>query len=576
MSSPPGKLRVFLSNLAWLLACLPGWLVFHFASRHVRWAQRRVLARILEKNSSTEYGRKYQFESISTPENFRKVPLTKYEDYIHKIEAIKNGRAAVLTSEPIQLLQPSSGSTAATKLIPYTQSLRREFKAAIDPWIASLYLTFPSILFGHHYWSISPSTPPPADPAAKVRIGFADDSEYLGFVQRLLTRMLFAVPPQIARVSNQDAFEYLTLLFLCREKNLRLISVWHPSFFTVLLKALPDHLPSLLRDIESGTITSRLDLDPDLHNQLASKLSPCPARAEELAHIDTEATSWPQVIWPRLRVISCWTDGISEPWLSELAKYFPQAKIQGKGLTATEGIISFPVGQSGQRVCAIRSHFMEFIDPATEKIYNLWEVETGKEYSIVLTTGGGLYRYRLHDRVRVTGFFNQAPCLEFLSRDNLVSDMVGEKLNARHVEECIHVIENKLGQRFKFAMLAPLQDGGRVGYVFFIETDGGYIDFQQIADLMEDELRRNYHYHHARSVSQLEPLRIFQIARNAEAIYRRRLISRGMKVGDIKFQALSTDPSWINEFSGEFGSKIETARGRGTAVPDRRRTKSLP
>lgn len=553
MSNTLGKFRVFIANLAWLLACIPGWMTFLLASRNIKRTQWRLLARMLKRNSATAFGCEHHFDSISTPEEFGTLPLTEYEDYRAAIEAIKRGRPAVLTREPVRLLQPTSGSTAATKLIPYTQALSKDFKAAIDPWIASLYLAFPSLLFGRQYWSISPSTPPPADSESQVRIGFADDSEYLGTVERMMTGTLFTVPQEISRVTNQVAFEYLTLLFLCRERNLRLISVWHSSFLTVLLRALPGHFPSLLRDIESGTINPGLHLAPDTRGKLAAHLSPHPARARELAQIDIAASGWPQALWPRLRVISCWTDGIAEPWTSELAAAFPRAYIQGKGLTATEGIVSFPLGKSGQKVCAIRSHFLEFIDTVTGKIHDAWEVEAGKEYSLVMTTGGGLYRYRLHDLMRVTGFFNQTPSLEFISRDNLVSDLVGEKLSALHVEECIRGIEKTLGRRFEFTMLAPLQDHDRAGYILFVEPDDKPdLDFQQMARLMEEALRHNYHYHHARNFSQLEPLRVFRIDGDAAASYRRHLISKGMKAGDIKFQMLSTDCTWMNEFSGKY------------------------
>lgn len=553
MSSRPGKLRVALANAAWLLACLPGWLAFLAASRRVRRTQRRLMARLLRRNAATAYGREHQFAAVSSPEDFRTLPLTEYEDYLEAVSAIAAGRAEVLTSERVELLQPTSGSTAATKRIPYTRSLRREFQAAIEPWIASLYLAFPALLAGRHYWSISPSTPPPAEPAARVRTGFADDAEYLGAIQRWLARTLFAVPAELARVADREAFEYLTLLFLCREDNLRLISVWHPSFLTVLLQALPGRWTSLLRDLKSGTIDAALQLDPELRRQLSARLAPSPARARALAQIDTSAPDWPQVVWPALRVISCWSEGISEPWLTELAGYFPRAAIQGKGLTATEGIVSFPLGRSGRKACAIRSHYLEFLEPGSGRCRNAWEVEAGKVYSVVLTTGGGLYRYRLHDLVRVTGFFNQAPCLEFLARDNLVSDLVGEKLSAMHVEAALREVERSLGRRFEFALLAPVQVGPRAGYVLFVQPGAGLdTEFGSVARLLEEQLRCNYHYHHARNLSQLAPLRIFNIEKGAAASYRRHLTGRGIKAGDIKFQALSTDRQWASAFDGRY------------------------
>jgi hypothetical protein len=564
MSNRSGKLRVFMANLCWLLSCLPGWVVFLWSTRRVRFVQWRVLACILKCNVKTKIGKRYHFDQIHMPDDYKIIPLSEYDDYATPISEIKAGQPSVLTRDPVQILQPTSGSTRATKLIPYTRSLRAQFKAAIDPWIATLFLAHPSLLLGRHYWSISPSTSPPVDSTSKVRVGFADDAEYLGFVQRLLARALFVVPPEIARVTDPAAFEYLTLLFLCRERNLRLISVWHPSFLTVLLKALPVHYDSIIHDIDSGTLTRELNLPPQLRDAFKSRLSPAPRRAGELRPIDLMTPDWPQRLWPALRLISCWTDGISEPWVSELARGFPRAIIQGKGLTATEGIVTFPLGKNGQKVLAVRSHYYEFAEVDTDVLRNAWELETGREYGVILTTGGGFYRYRLHDVVRVTGFHNQAPCLEFLGRDNLVSDLVGEKLNARHVEACLRAVERDWGRRFSFAMLAPQVEGAEAVYVLYAQIDGrndgasggGGLnaagDYQHVAAKMESDLCRNYHYHHARQLGQLQPVRIFRIDRDAELSYRRHLQGKGMKAGEIKFQALSSDRSWGGVFSGEY------------------------
>ena len=552
MNSAFARLRVLLANLAWLLACLPGWLAFLIASRCVRHVQTALLARILRREASTNFGRGQGFQSIGTPEEYQTLPLTEYEDYRDHIQATAAGRPAILTADPVECLQPTSGSVSTTKLIPLTRTLRNAFKAAVDPWIASLYLAFPSLLLGRHYWSISPSTPHPADPAAKVRIGFADDSEYLGRIQRLLAQVLFAVPAEISRVTDTATFEYLTLLFLCREKNLRLISVWHPSFLTTLIDALPRLLPGIIRDIASGTISEPVRLDPALRAQFSQRLSPHPARARELARLDLAAPDWPQDLWPRLRLLSCWTEGVSEPWLSALAAFFPKAFIQGKGLTATEGIVTFPLGRSGRKVCAVRSHFLEFVEPGTGFVRRAWQVDAGREYSVVLTTGGGLYRYRLHDLVRVTGFFHRTPCLDFIARDNLVSDLVGEKLNARHVEACVHDIEKELGRHFAFAMLAPWMATDQAVYAFYIQPFGAMDNaaLHRAGYLMETRLNDNFHYRHARQRSQLGPVRVFRITTDAVEAYRRHLTARGMKAGDIKFQSLSSDCTWTGEFAG--------------------------
>ena len=51
------------------------------------------------------------------------------------------------------------------------------------------------------------------------------------------------------------------------------------------------------------------------------------------------------------------------------------------------------------------------------------------EYTLLLTTGGGLYRYKLCDRVIVDDFVHQTPSLRFLGQDDRVSDLFGEKLS---------------------------------------------------------------------------------------------------------------------------------------------------
>ena len=547
------RLGVLLANLLWFLSCLPGWLAFLLASLNVKRTQTRILQGILRRNAATEWGRARRFASVRSGDDYGSIPLTEYEAYAACLQKVRDGEASVLTRAPVELLQPTSGSTAATKLIPYTRSLRREFRAAIDPWIASLYLAHPAVLLGRHYWSISPATRPLQEPSGSVRVGFADDAEYLGVFQRFLSRALFAVPPEVARVANPDAFEYLALLFLLRERNLRIISVWHPSFLTVLTRGIPGRLSAIAQDIERGEIAASVDLPHDLRRELNAGLSAHPARARELRTIDTARPDFPACLWPRLRVISCWTEGRSEPWLTELASQFPHAAIQGKGLTATEAIVSFPIGAAGRKVCAIRSHYFEFVDAATGQIKRAWEVQPGAEYSVVLTTGGGLYRYRLHDVVRVTGFFNRAPCLEFISRDNLVSDVVGEKLNGKHVEESIRRVEASCRVRFAFAMVAPALGARTAGYVFFVQSaDGAVLDSRRAGGLLEEELNRNFHYHHARELSQLQPLRVFRIEGDGGAAYRRHRMEKGVRPGDIKFIALSPESGWGSVFEGGY------------------------
>src|SRR5262249_22262248 len=121
------------------------------------------------------------------------------------------------------------------------------------------------------------------------------------------------------------------------------------------------------------------------------------------------------LLWPRLRVISCWADGNSAPAARRLAALFPHATIRAKGLIATEGFVSLPWEECGGAVLAVRSHFLEFLQadavgrPDATCPQLAHELEPGYAYSVVLTTGGGLYRYHLGDVVAVVGRVRDCP-----------------------------------------------------------------------------------------------------------------------------------------------------------------------
>jgi hypothetical protein len=187
-------------------------------------------------------------------------------------------------------------------------------------------------------------------------------------------------------------------------------------------------------------------------------------------------------------------------------------------------------------------------------VRRLWELEEGREYSVVLTTGGGLWRYRLHDLVRVNGFHHRTPCFTFLGKDNAVCDLVGEKLDERHVAEALRIAESAAAISANVAMLAPAHQKAPCGYVIYLETSTPSTTAQlaRFAAALELELCRNYHYAHARNLGQLHPLRLFYVHGDAISAYRAMLGTQGVKAGDIKPPALSLRPLCTTSFRGEW------------------------
>lgn len=98
------------------------------------------------------------------------------------------------------------------------------------------------------------------------------------------------------------------------------------------------------------------------------------------------------------------------------------------------------------------------------------ELRTGESYTVIVTTGGGLWRYRLGDLVEVDGFIGATRSLRFLGCGASVSDLCGEKLAETFATRAIAAACASCACTPHFALLAPEHDpAGRWSYTLFAE-----------------------------------------------------------------------------------------------------------
>ncbi|MBB3332294.1 antitoxin (DNA-binding transcriptional repressor) of toxin-antitoxin stability system [Halomonas campaniensis] len=497
--------------------------------------QQALLQTLLLRNAETRFGIAHGFAGIRSVREFQaRVPIQPPEALAPWVEAIRAGETAVLTREPVRRLVPTSGSTGPARLIPWTSRLQREFGRAVGAWTHDLFARDPALMAGPAYWSISPAGPVPEEAGGAVPIGLAADSAYLGRWLAPLVDATLAVPGAVRDLQEIEAFRYVTLLCLLRTPALRLISVWHPSFLTLLLDALPRHRERLLADIARGGLTLPEEEVPSARiAALGRRLAPLPARARALASADFTA---PTSLWTGLRLVSAWADARAAEPAAELAERLPGVAFQAKGLLATEAVISLPF--AGRHPLAVTSHFVEFLDD-TGRARQAHEVTPGERYRPLVTTGGGLYRFDLGDLIEVTGRLGATPTLRFLGRDDRASDLCGEKLSDAFVQGVLdRLLATARGVRF--AMLAPdPRPDGRPGYTLFLEAETPPTDG---AARLELGLADNPHYAHARWLGQLAPAAL-QPVRGAQRAYLQAPQHRG-RLGEIKPAALDARPGW--------------------------------
>ena len=181
------------------------------------------------------------------------VPLRTADDFAADIEDLRHGAPAVLTRDPVIWFERTGGSSGASKFVPHTRALQREFHAALMPWLHDLAVSRPAACRGPAYWSISSMGDPSEVTPGGIPVGAEDDGAYFPRPMRALLARMFAVPGAVARLSDIESCRYVTLRCLIDCPDLALISVWNPSFLTLLMESLDADAERLLDDLAAGT-----------------------------------------------------------------------------------------------------------------------------------------------------------------------------------------------------------------------------------------------------------------------------------------------------------------------------------
>jgi hypothetical protein len=202
-------------------------------------------------------------------------------------------------------------------------------------------------------------------------------------------------------------------------------------------------------------------------------------------------------------------------------------------LISTEAFCTFPVvGRTGGAL-AVRSHFFEFL--ALDQVFLAHQLVAGEVYEVIVTTSGGLYRYRTGDRVRVVGHIRQCPMLVFEGRLGVV-DHFGEKLSLSEVARALSGLS---------AMLAF--EAEPAGYALFGES----ITLHD-SERVESHLLDNFHYRYCRQLGQLAPLRAYRLDPGSLVPFYARLDALGLRAGDAKPLPLRHESNWSRWLPGRW------------------------
>ena len=512
----------------------------------------KLLLKLIKENKNTYFGKKYGFEYInSAKEYMTSVPLSEYEDYEEYIEEIIKGKENPISVREVNHFAKSSGSAGNPKKVPMCLAGTDMFAdytlnlcfASMDrdlgkSWKKSRGVSLASIQFENigeiTYGAIS----------GKVREKYKEVEHYI------YTSPLIATYP-----TEEMDIKYLHLRYALAEEDLSFMTCSFLNLAVDAMEYLEKNWQVIVKDIGTGIIDENIKIPPKIKEDLLSEINPMPERAKKLkVEFENGFEGILRRIWKEFKFIYGIGGGGFKVYADKMRKYLGDAKMHLSVYSASEGIFAthlFP--ESHDMVLILDGAFYEFIDINDEKKIpiTLDKVKKDQDYELVITNLSGLYRYKIKDVIKVTGFLGTCPLVRFLYRKNQVIDMAGEKTNDDILNKAIFSFNQRVVfDLVEYSIYADYNySPGR--YIVFIEGENfkGEKDICKMARILDEEIgRANPSYRDKLKKKILSPLKLYFLRKNSFSIYRQLMVAQGGAVTQLKPVRVIDNPFRENFF----------------------------
>ncbi|KAK3146749.1 hypothetical protein QOZ80_3BG0271340 [Eleusine coracana subsp. coracana] len=453
---------------------------FERLTRDAAAVQQETLRRILSENADVEYLRGRGLDGRTDPDSFRScVPLVTHEDlepYICRI-ADGNTSSLLLTAKLVTSISLSSSTTQGKrKFLPFNDEL---FKSAMLVYRTSFSFrnrAFPvedgkTLQF---VYASKEFTTPGGLTATTATTHLYRSKEFkptTGDVQLQPTS-----PNEVVFGPDFDESLYCHLLCgLLFNNQVQTVSATFAHNLVLAFQAFERVWPELCEDIRRGAPSPARVATPAVHQAVAALLRvPNPALADEVARAcaGLKQSNWKgliPVLWPNAKYVHAIVTGSMEHYVKKLRHYAGGLPLVAADYGASEGMIApnvepdVPPEAATFAVLPSIAYF-EFIplklgdgNPVrSDECYSeaqpigLTDVAVGEYYEVVMTTFTGLYRYRLGDMVKVTGFYNSTPKLKFVCRRNLMLSINIDKNGEQDIQLAVDgAVKNLVTRRLE-------------------------------------------------------------------------------------------------------------------------------
>lgn len=466
--------------------------------------QRDTWQELLTRGKSTEYGKRYGFDTILTPEQYReRVPVVSYEEISGEVRRMMEGESGILWPEETRWFAKSSGTTdAKSKFIPVSPSALEEchFRGGKDV-IAVFNRLYPEAgVFGGKTLALGGSS---EVSKTNTDCRFGD-----------LSAILISNTPFWAnRMKTPDA-------------SIMLMSNWEEKIEKICETTVREDVRCL-----AGVPSWFLTVINKILERTGKK------------HLHE--------VWPNLELFI--HGGISfTPYREQYRRLLPDPKMKYlETYNASEGFFGLQDDPEDTSLLLMLDYgvyyeFMPVSEVGQSKPHTLMleEVKTGENYALVITTNSGLWRYMIGDTIQFTS--TKPYKFRITGRTKLFINAFGEELIIDNATEALHTVCRATGAEVVEFTAAPvfMEEGKRGAHEWLVEFSTPPADPEAFAEALDKELQRLNSDYEAKRLLSLERLRLQKARRG---LFNEWLKEKGKLGGQHKVPRLWNDRTHIDE-----------------------------
>lgn len=407
------------------------------------------LRKLLLTAKDTEFGKKYDFESIQSQEDYsERVPVKSYEGFKEYILRTKRGEQNIIWPSEIKWFAKSSGTTSdKSKFIPVSrESLEDCHYAGGKDLIALYYKNLPNAkLFTGKGLVIGGSS----------EINQYGKNSYFGDLSSIIIKNL----PYWA--------EYIRI----------------PSVEIALNPKWEEKLEQMAHLAPTENVTSMTGV-PSWNLVLLRRILELTGKKHMLE------------IWPNFEVYA--HGGVNfTPYREQFKALFPSDKVSYiENYNASEGYFGIQDDLSRDDMLLMLDYGiyyeflpMEELDKEFPKTLGLHEVSLDENYALIISTNGGLWRYLIGDTVKFT-------CLspfriKVTGRTKYFINCFGEELMAENADEALKIACQKTNAIISEYTAGPvyMNDKGKGAHEWIIEFEKQPDDLSRFTETLDASLK---------------------------------------------------------------------------------------